>query len=91
MNAGVKGELRAELLDSEGRVLPGFSADDCVPIRSDGLRQMIRWNRVFQLDSLFIVLKKRSDRCAIGLHKLQHGTNAGEIESLRPRNSVGEV
>ena len=52
VNAGVKGELRAELLDTEGCVLPGYSADDCVPIRSDGRRQMIRWNRVFQLDSL---------------------------------------
>ena len=52
VNADVKGELRAELLDSEGRVLPGYSAEDCVPIRSDGLRQMIRWNRAFQLDSL---------------------------------------
>ena len=52
VNAGVRGELRAELLDSEGRVLPGYSADDCVPIRSDGRRQMIRWNRVFQPDSL---------------------------------------
>ena len=52
MNADVQGELRAELLDPEGRVLRGYSAKDCVPVRSDGLRQMIHWNRVFQLDSL---------------------------------------
>ena len=52
MNADVQGELWTELLDSEGRVLAGYAADDCVPIRSDGLRQMIRWTRAFQLDSL---------------------------------------
>ena len=52
VNADVQGELRAELLDPEGWVPPGYSADDCVPICSDGLRQMIHWNRVFQLDSL---------------------------------------
>ena len=52
VNADVQGELRAELLDSEGRVLAGYAAEDCVPIRADGLRQMIRWNRAYQLDSL---------------------------------------
>ena len=52
MNADVRGELRAELLDSEGRALAGYSAEDCVPIRTDGIRQMIRWEGAFKLDSL---------------------------------------
>ncbi len=52
VNADVRGELRAELLDSEGRILAGYSAEDCVPIRIDGIRQMIRWDRAIQLDSL---------------------------------------
>ncbi len=52
VNADVRGELRAEFLDSEGRVLAGYSAEDCVPIRTDGIRQMIRWDLSFQLDSL---------------------------------------
>jgi hypothetical protein len=52
VNADVQGELKVELRDSDGRVFPGYSAEDCVPIRSDGLRQMIRWERAYQLDSL---------------------------------------
>ena len=52
VNADVRGELRAELLDSEGRILAGYSAEDCVPIRTDGIRHMIRWDRAIQLDSL---------------------------------------
>ena len=52
VNADVPGELRAELLDSGGRTLPGFSLDDCKPIRSDGLRQRISWKQGHQLESL---------------------------------------
>lgn len=67
VNADVRGELRAELLDSEGRVLAGYSAEDCVPIRTDGIRQMIRWDRAFRLDSLrgrAVRLPPKPDVCA---------------------------
>ncbi len=43
VNADVKGELRVELLDRDNRPIPGYSAADCEPIRSDGLRHRVRW------------------------------------------------
>lgn len=38
-----KGQVKVEVLDAEGKVLPGYAADDCVPIRSDAVDQEIRW------------------------------------------------
>ncbi len=37
------GMLRAELLDGGGRVLEGFSAKDCEPVRGDHHRAALRW------------------------------------------------
>ena len=38
------GELRAELLDSRGQVIPGFAAADCQPIQGDQDAAVLRWN-----------------------------------------------
>ena len=38
------GELRVELLDGTGRVVPGFSADDCLPMSGDHRLQTVRWS-----------------------------------------------
>ncbi|MGH8018169.1 MAG: hypothetical protein ACREIA_07735 [Opitutaceae bacterium] len=43
VNADVRGELRVELLDAEGKVMRGYSAAECQPIRSDGLRHVVQW------------------------------------------------
>ena len=37
------GSIRAELLDEDGYRVRGFSADDAVPVRGDGLRQRVAW------------------------------------------------
>ena len=52
VNADVQGELRAEILDARSQTLPGFSLNDCVPIRSDGLRHEIQWQSDSHLDTL---------------------------------------
>jgi len=52
VNADVRGELRAELLDEADRPLPGYAAADCRPIRSDDLRHVIRWKRGAKLEEL---------------------------------------
>ena len=44
VNADVEGELRARVLDAEGRPLPGFDWDDCSPIRGDSVRHAVRWS-----------------------------------------------
>ena len=36
-------ELTVELLDEQFRPLPGYSGDDCVPLREPGLRQQVVW------------------------------------------------
>jgi len=46
------GELRAELLDAEGRVLAGFSRDDCEAVRGDSTSATIRWREGRDLSSL---------------------------------------
>jgi hypothetical protein len=38
-----EGELRAEVLDSEGRIIPGFGAAECEPVRGDRTRTEVRW------------------------------------------------
>lgn len=52
VNADVRGELRVEILDEKGQPIPGYSAADCSPIRSDDVRQAIRWTGKSSLDRL---------------------------------------
>ena len=37
------GSLRAELSDAEGKTIPGYSADDCLPISKNEIVQEVRW------------------------------------------------
>ena len=39
------GQLSAELCDSEGRVLNGFSKEECVPLNSDDMRWQLKWKK----------------------------------------------
>lgn len=38
-----QGTLRAEVLDADGTVLPGFAADECVPVRGDTVKASLAW------------------------------------------------
>jgi len=44
-----KGELRVEVIDSEGRPVPGYRDHDCTPTRADSVRHHIRWGERAQL------------------------------------------
>jgi hypothetical protein len=37
------GELRVEVLDEHGKVMPAFSRDNCIPVREDRTLQAIQW------------------------------------------------
>lgn len=37
------GSVRVEVLDAAGKVWPGYSASDCVPMTTDGTDQTITW------------------------------------------------
>ncbi|MFN0169636.1 MAG: hypothetical protein ACKV22_24705 [Bryobacteraceae bacterium] len=39
------GTLRVEVLDTAGRVVPGFGREDCVSLRGDGVDVPVRWKR----------------------------------------------
>jgi hypothetical protein len=38
-----RGSLRAELLGVDGNPIPGYTANDCLPVQSDGLEELIQW------------------------------------------------
>jgi hypothetical protein len=38
------GSVRVELLDEQGRVLPGFELESCRPMQGDELRHVVGWN-----------------------------------------------
>ena len=37
------GELRIAALDASGQPIPGYAAEDCLPITSDSVRHIVRW------------------------------------------------
>ena len=43
VNARVGGDLRAEILDQDGDVIPGYGAQQCNPVRGDSLRHAVTW------------------------------------------------
>ena len=49
---GGQGEVRVELLDEDGSVLPGFESARCDPLRSDALSHTMSWDGQSDLNSL---------------------------------------
>ena len=47
-----QGELRVEILNHAGQVLPRFSSENCVPVAGDKTLQAVRWTGVEDLSSL---------------------------------------
>jgi hypothetical protein len=39
------GRIRVRVLDANGKVVPGFSFDECEPITGDGLALPVRWKK----------------------------------------------
>lgn len=52
VNANVTGEMKVELLDSENKVIKGFSKDDCKPFKGDIVKAKIEWTGNASLASL---------------------------------------
>lgn len=47
---GAGTELRFELIDPSGRPVPGYTAEDCLPVRENGLFQPLRWKHHHCID-----------------------------------------
>lgn len=54
VNVNVNGSLQVELLDSNGKVIPGFTKSDCKTVKGDAVKQKIEWNGNATLSSLKI-------------------------------------
>ena len=46
------GELRVEILDTNGNVIADFAAGNCIPIKADCTLQQVQWNNSHDLSSL---------------------------------------
>lgn len=42
VNSAGAGEIRVEVLDAAGKVLPGFSREDCEPLKDDKVDQVVK-------------------------------------------------
>jgi hypothetical protein len=38
------GKILVELQDEDGKPIPGFTLDDCVPIYGDHIARLVEWN-----------------------------------------------
>lgn len=52
VNAEVKGSLYLEILDQDGKVISGFSKEDCEKITGDNTKQIVTWKNNQSLKSL---------------------------------------
>ena len=43
VNSSAMGSVRVEILDENGRVIPGFSADECEKISFNSLAYVVKW------------------------------------------------
>ena len=65
LDTGALGEMRVGLVDANGQAVPGFSADDCVPLEYNGTSATVTWNRGNNLSAFVgreLALEFRSNR-----------------------------
>lgn len=65
LDTGALGEMRVGLLDEHGRPVPGFAAEDCVPLEYNGISVPVTWDNGGDLSSLAgrkLSLEFRSNR-----------------------------
>jgi hypothetical protein len=52
VNADVRQQLRVEVVDRSGRVIPDFALDKCEPVRGNATRAAVRWSTGASLRAL---------------------------------------
>ena len=50
--AGDGGHAKVEVLDANNKPLPGLGLDDCVPLKADGIKQVVSWKSGTDLSQL---------------------------------------
>jgi len=76
------GELTVAALDLQGRPLPGLSEKECVPIRGDGVRQSVRWEKQDRLPAATPIRLRFTFRSAklYGFSVVESKKDSGPIE-----------
>jgi len=83
VNADARGGwLRAELLDVHGLPIPGYTAAECLPVRSDGVAQVIHWRKHAELPEMKAPLRIRFVMANASLYGFYAGEDAFRLEEM---------
>lgn len=52
VNAAVRGDMKVEILDANGKSIAGFTKDDCLSVTGDGTKLQVTWKNNTTLKSL---------------------------------------
>ena len=52
VNAAVRGDMKVEILDANGKSIAGFTKDDCLSMTGDGTKLQVTWKNNTTLKSL---------------------------------------
>ncbi len=85
VNADVSGSLKAEIIDADGNVLDGYSANDCTAFQGDSCCTKLSWNGAddlsFLQNSNFRIrfVMEDGDLYSFWLSPDENGTSGGEM------------
>lgn len=69
-----KGHLRVEVLDKDGKTLPGYSSEDCIAVKSDELRHVVKWKDHDSLPSgLLVRLRFHFQNTSLYAYRIESG------------------
>jgi hypothetical protein len=69
------GSLKAEVLDSNNRPVPGYSMEECIPVASDDISAVVKWKGKKDLPALQEGIKIRFELKDASLYGLYAGKN----------------
>jgi hypothetical protein len=84
------GEMRVEVLDANDRVLKNFSADECVPLRTDNTLAEVHWRSSTDLSALagrpvkFRFVLRSARLFAFWVSADEHGSSNGYVAAGGP-------
>ena len=74
------GSLRAELLDAEGGPISGYTMNECVPVQTDGISQVVQWRNHIELPDRKKALRIRFQINKASLYGFYSGSDVVRVE-----------
>ena len=75
-----RGSLRAELLDAEGSPISGYTMNDCIPVQTDGISQVVQWCNHIELPDRKKALRIRFQINKASLYGFYSGADVVRVE-----------